>query len=581
MRAGMDTAHEAAPGRPGARPDRPAHRARRRRHRAGARPTATSARATRSPCSSPARCCSGIARASRYTGVDNPRLWTTADVRAALEALGLQGRGPSVEELNGEGFPYSPYVLRRPELLTPAAMAAVPGRAGRPGGARPRRAVLRRPARAASREQPSPGGDRAGASPRPPRPRRRSAGRQPPAAASGPASSADTVAIDGPPEPRPGTTGGIGGLFADAEPVAGRRRSWCRRGPPVFPAHRPPRHRRSRRPPSRPRRRPPRPRFAVLDQESAGRRGRRRTRTSDERGSGRRIALLIGARAARRGRRSRVLVGWLVLGAATTATRAAAPPPGSTAAEATAAGAAGRRRPGRSAASSSRSRPCRSTRPASATPTATPPTSSRQRLHRPVPGAVLGRRSTGEPVVVSVARVRMPDTATARDLRALTDRNGSGNVNDLLREGVRYTGSPAELSGAEYASAVSGPTVTIVESAWVADDAEGELGRHRPDGRRTAWRCRCRPSPPSELRGPRSVAPRAPGSRRASGRGRQVVAAAQAMSASSAAIAGRPSRPALCGVELISPKTACARARQVAASAPGCSRASTVTHTST
>jgi hypothetical protein len=66
----------------------------------------------------------GIARASRYAGVDNPRLWTTADVRAALEALGLQGRGPSVEELNGEGFPYSPYVLRRPELLTPAAMTA-------------------------------------------------------------------------------------------------------------------------------------------------------------------------------------------------------------------------------------------------------------------------------------------------------------------------------------------------------------------------------------------------------------------------------------------------------------------------
>ena len=48
----------------------------------------------------------------------------------------------------------------------------------------------------------------------------------------------------------------------------------------------------------------------------------------------------------------------------------------------------------------------------------------------------------GEPVVVSVTRVRLPDTATARDLRALTDRNGSGNVNDLLREGVRYTGAP-------------------------------------------------------------------------------------------------------------------------------------------
>ena len=75
--------------------------------------------------------------------------------------------------------------------------------------------------------------------------------------------------------------------------------------------------------------------------------------------------------------------------------------------------------------------------------------------------------------MVSVARVRMPDTATARDLRALTDRNGSGNVNDLLREGVTYSGGPAELSGAEYASAVSGPAVTIVESAWVDPAAGG------------------------------------------------------------------------------------------------------------
>lgn len=77
----------------------------------------------------------GFARSSRYASVDNPRLWTTADVRAALEGLGLEGRGPTVEELNGEGFPYSPYVLRRPELLTPAAMAASPS----PGATAPDR----------------------------------------------------------------------------------------------------------------------------------------------------------------------------------------------------------------------------------------------------------------------------------------------------------------------------------------------------------------------------------------------------------------------------------------------------------
>src|SRR3712207_3653843 len=61
----------------------------------------------------------GIARASRYAGTDNPRLWTTADVRSGIEALGVAGRSPSVEELNVEGFPYSPYVLRRRELLVP------------------------------------------------------------------------------------------------------------------------------------------------------------------------------------------------------------------------------------------------------------------------------------------------------------------------------------------------------------------------------------------------------------------------------------------------------------------------------
>src|SRR3954452_17873853 len=75
----------------------------------------------------------GVARASRYAGTDNPRLWTTADVRAAIEALGVPGRTPTVEELNGEGFPYSPYVLRRPDLLAPAALNASPSRVAGPG----------------------------------------------------------------------------------------------------------------------------------------------------------------------------------------------------------------------------------------------------------------------------------------------------------------------------------------------------------------------------------------------------------------------------------------------------------------
>ncbi|CAN5276394.1 hypothetical protein BH20ACT5_BH20ACT5_19080 [soil metagenome] len=52
------------------------------------------------------------------------RIWTTADVRAALDVLdvlGIHGRVPSVEGLNGEGFLYSPYVLRRVGVGDPRA----------------------------------------------------------------------------------------------------------------------------------------------------------------------------------------------------------------------------------------------------------------------------------------------------------------------------------------------------------------------------------------------------------------------------------------------------------------------------
>jgi hypothetical protein len=396
----------------------------------------------------------GIARASRYTSVDNPRLWTTADVRAALEALGLEGRGPTVEELNGEGFPYSPYVLRRPELLTPAAMAASPD--ADPSAPAP--APAPGPPPVPAREQPSPAAiaqavaasaaaahAAADASARAP---------QTPAPAAPVQRPRDTVAIDGPPEPVQ-DSGGIGGLFANADPVEPPPPPTSVLPVAAQPVAAPPPARDSSAGP-----------FAywtesghTADPESG----------SDGPGSGRRIALLaalallvvvaLGA------------VGWMVLGG-----------DAGTDAGDTAGG------------------------PTAAQPTATGPqegdvqtvggvrfTVEAVQADETCVGHAYGDTAEfldaddcaalsralysadvdGEPVVVSVVRVQMPDNGIARELQALTDRNGSGNVNDLLREGVRYTGSPAELSGAEYASAVSGPIVTIVESAWVDEDAEG------------------------------------------------------------------------------------------------------------
>ena len=79
----------------------------------------------------------------------------------------------------------------------------------------------------------------------------------------------------------------------------------------------------------------------------------------------------------------------------------------------------------------------------------------------------------GRAMIAAVSHVRMPDSASARALKALADTNDTGNVSDLLREGAGYVGAPDALHDAEYASAVSGSVVTIVETSWASDAAGG------------------------------------------------------------------------------------------------------------
>ncbi len=395
----------------------------------------------------------GIARSSRYSGVDNPRLWTTADVRAALEALELPGRGPTVEELNGEGFPYSPYVLRRPELLAPAALgssaqtirAAAPAPApGAPADAGP-----------SAREQPSPDAIAAAVAA---------------SAAAGHAAAAqdaatpergdvaparDTVAIDEPPAP-PDDGGGIGGLFAGGEPDQ----------PPVGTVIPP----RTQAPPPTAVFQQPQPAPPAMPPLywNQNRQAEEPAERSGSRGRAALLALVGVLLVAVLG-----IGAWLVLrddGAGESLS-------GSTNAVTTAP-------------------PAQETGPAVGDVQVVAGAEYRveavqvdetcaghaygdtaaffaERDCTGLSRALYSTRIDGAPVVVAVARVQMPDTGAARDLQALTDRNGSGNVSDLLREGVRYTGSPDELSGAEYASAVSGDAVTIVETAWSDEDADG------------------------------------------------------------------------------------------------------------
>ncbi|SDC98313.1 hypothetical protein SAMN05660690_3189 [Geodermatophilus telluris] len=424
----------------------------------------------------------GIARSARYAGVDNPRLWTTADVRAALTALGLPGRGPSVEELNGEGFPYSPYVLRKRELLAPAAMAASPAMGG---GSAPAAvplvdpvaaaavaaAAIRADEEAAARAAaglaaaeaaipvPAPAPAAAGPAPAPhPRTARFTA----PAAQSGapvalvpapaPAPAAAPVAVAAAPAPAPvavpaappaeapaDETGGLGGLFgdlgADAPPVPEPAPAAAAPVPPGPPI-----------PLVGPRRRSPaaRRRLALLAAGAAAAV----------------VAVVAGVVGLTGGDDDAAAAGTspAVASSAPTAAEPAPPQPGDRSVvggrgyvlqqvrtEHTCTGNAYG-----DVADFFESGDCAG-------------------LSRSLWSTDVGGRA----VVVSVAAVDMGDPAGARALRALTDRDGSGNVSDLLREGVSYPGGPAELSGAEYASTTEGSVVTIVETAWVAPGGTG------------------------------------------------------------------------------------------------------------
>jgi hypothetical protein len=397
----------------------------------------------------------GIARASRYSAVGNPRLWATADVRAALEALKLPGRGPSVEELNGEGFPYSPYVLRRPGLLAPAAMVANAAPDGPteapdspppavPAPAVPSQAEIAQAVAAsvASAKTATEAADATvTASPAP----------APPAADQGAAPAAfavpprqDTVQVDGPQSPPAGDSGGIGGLFANAEPADAPPPA-ATPGTSVFAA-----------PPATPGPMPPvrRPVVPDEDHEDDEPRGRGRTLLLAA------VALILVAALG--------FLAWSMVGGdneGSTGGATADPAPTPTGPEVgtvqEVAGVA------YTLQAVQVDETCvghsyGDTAEFFATTNCTG-----------VSRALYSADLDGGPAVVSVSRVRMADPETARELQALTDRNGSGNISDLLREGVRYTGSPDELDDAEYASALSGSTVTIVESAWVDPDGGG------------------------------------------------------------------------------------------------------------
>jgi len=83
-------------------------------------------------------------------------------------------------------------------------------------------------------------------------------------------------------------------------------------------------------------------------------------------------------------------------------------------------------------------------------------------LHR----SLLSTTSNGRAVVVAASTVSFANSGQAGEYLRLVTSDGTGNVNDLLREGSRYPGSPSKLPPAAFASRQDGTRVLVAEAGY-------------------------------------------------------------------------------------------------------------------
>ena len=69
-------------------------------------------------------------------------------------------------------------------------------------------------------------------------------------------------------------------------------------------------------------------------------------------------------------------------------------------------------------------------------------------------------------VVVAASTVTFGTATQAGEYLRLVTSDGTGNVNDLLREGSRYPGSPSKLPPAAFASRQDGNRVLVAEAGY-------------------------------------------------------------------------------------------------------------------
>jgi len=72
----------------------------------------------------------------------------------------------------------------------------------------------------------------------------------------------------------------------------------------------------------------------------------------------------------------------------------------------------------------------------------------------------------GRPVLFVVSRIQMATGEAAASIKQVLDGSGTGNLNDLLREGKTFPGAPPTMPDSGYASARAGAVVLVAEAGF-------------------------------------------------------------------------------------------------------------------
>jgi hypothetical protein len=74
---------------------------------------------------------------------------------------------------------------------------------------------------------------------------------------------------------------------------------------------------------------------------------------------------------------------------------------------------------------------------------------------------------TGRPTVFVVSRIQMASAEAAASVKQVLDATGTGNLNDLLREGRTFPGAPSTMPDSGYASVQTGAVIVVAEAGFV------------------------------------------------------------------------------------------------------------------